>query len=101
MMIRGFGAQPINYQTASADDYLAASPSGEEFDTIFDTVGGRTLDQSFQSVRPYKGHVVSILGWGTHKPGAAQLPRRHLLGGLHPAAAADRTRPRPSRADPH
>lgn len=36
------------------------------FDVIFDTVGGATLDASFASVRRYTGHVVSILGWGTH-----------------------------------
>jgi NADPH2:quinone reductase len=65
-LIRGCGAQPMNYKTASVDDYLAVSPSGEGFDIIFDTVGGATLDQAFQSVRPYTGHVVSILGWGTH-----------------------------------
>jgi NADPH:quinone reductase len=64
--IRGFGAQPISYATTSVDDYIAASPSGEGFDIIFDAVGGSTLDQSFQSVRPYTGHVLSILGWGTH-----------------------------------
>ncbi len=64
--IRGFGAQPMNYKTASIEDYLAVSPSGEGFDVIFDTVGGATLDQAFQSVRPYTGHVLSILGWGTH-----------------------------------
>jgi NADPH2:quinone reductase len=64
--IRGLGAQPMSYKTASVEDYLAVSPSGEGFDIIFDTVGGATLDQAFQSVRPYTGHVVSILGWGTH-----------------------------------
>jgi NADPH:quinone reductase len=64
--IRGFGARPIDYRTASIDDYLAVSPSGEGFDIVFDTVGGATLDQSFQLVRPYVGHVISILGWGTH-----------------------------------
>ncbi len=64
--IRDFGAVPIDYRTASVDDYLGISPSGEGFDIIFDTVGGETLDQSFRIVRPYVGHVVSILGWGTH-----------------------------------
>jgi NADPH:quinone reductase len=36
------------------------------FDVIFDTVGGETLDTSFAAVRTYTGHVVSILGSGTH-----------------------------------
>ena len=30
-----------------------------------DTVGGATLDASFQAARIYGGHVVSCLGWGT------------------------------------
>jgi NADPH:quinone reductase-like Zn-dependent oxidoreductase len=64
--IRRLGALPLDYRAASTDDYLAASPSGDGFDIIFDTVGGPTLDQSFKVVRPYTGRVVSILGWGTH-----------------------------------
>ena len=32
---------------------------------IYDTVGGATLDASFNAVRRF-GHVVSALGWGTH-----------------------------------
>jgi NADPH:quinone reductase-like Zn-dependent oxidoreductase len=36
------------------------------FDVIFDTVGGAALDNSFAAARTYTGHVVSILGWGTH-----------------------------------
>jgi len=39
---------------------------GEEFDIVFDTVGGEVLDASFRAARMYGGHVVSALGWGTH-----------------------------------
>lgn len=67
--IRAFGAEPISYETTAVEDYLAISPSGDGFDIIFDTVGGSTLDQSFQCVRPYVGHVVSVLGWGSHNLG--------------------------------
>lgn len=45
----------------------------EGFDLILDTVGGATLDASFQAVRRF-GHVVSILVWGTHS--LASLPLR-------------------------
>jgi NADPH:quinone reductase-like Zn-dependent oxidoreductase len=38
----------------------------EEFDVVYDTIGGEVLDASFRAVREYGGHVVSILGWGTH-----------------------------------
>jgi len=39
--------------------------NGEGFDVVFDTVGGKVLDASFEAVRR-GGHVVSALGWGTH-----------------------------------
>lgn len=39
---------------------------GEEFDIVYDTVGGALLDASFRAARQYGGHVVSSLGWGTH-----------------------------------
>lgn len=38
----------------------------EEFDIVYDTVGGEVLDASFRAARLYGGHVVSALGWGTH-----------------------------------
>ena len=38
----------------------------EGFDIIFDTIGGASLDMAFEVVKPYEGHVVSCLGWGTH-----------------------------------
>jgi len=60
------GAEPIDYRTTSVEDYVASATGGEGFDVIFDAVGGATLDASFAAVRTYTGHVVSILGWGTH-----------------------------------
>jgi NADPH:quinone reductase len=65
-IIRRLGAEPIDYRATSAAEYVAAATGGEGFDVIFDTVGGSTLDASFESVRTYTGHVVSVLGWGTH-----------------------------------
>jgi NADPH2:quinone reductase len=64
--IRRFGATAIDYTDTTPAEYVADHTGGEGFDTIFDTVGGTTLDASFASVRAYRGHVVSILGWGTH-----------------------------------
>jgi NADPH2:quinone reductase len=65
-VIRRFGATPIDFTTTSAEEYVHDHTGGEGFDVIFDTVGGTTLDASFASVRRYTGHVVSVLGWGTH-----------------------------------
>jgi NADPH:quinone reductase-like Zn-dependent oxidoreductase len=46
-------------------DYVARETQGRGFDIVFDTVGGTTLDASFEAVGR-GGHVVSALGWGTH-----------------------------------
>jgi NADPH:quinone reductase-like Zn-dependent oxidoreductase len=66
-VIRGFGATPIDYIATSVEQYVAAYTNGDGFDVVYDTVGGATLDASFGAVRTYGGHVVSCLGWGTHK----------------------------------
>lgn len=64
--IRSLGAEPIDYHATPVEKYVAAATGGDGFDVVFDTVGGKTLDASFAAVRTYTGHVVSILGWGTH-----------------------------------
>jgi NADPH2:quinone reductase len=63
--IAQLGAMPIDYAKQSVEDYVARHTQGRGFDIVFDTVGGATLDASFNAVRRY-GHVVSALGWGTH-----------------------------------
>lgn len=65
-LISSYGAIPIDYENVSAEQYTEEHTQGEGFDVVFDTVGGDVLDNSFKSVRRYSGHVVSILGWGTH-----------------------------------
>ena len=65
-VVEGYGATPIDYQAMSVDEYVRAFTNGVGFDIVYDTVGGATLDASFQSVRRYTGHAVSCLGWGTH-----------------------------------
>lgn len=66
-MIYGLGATPIDFTTTSVEQYVAACTAGEGFDVVYDTVGGATLDASFVAARTHGGHVVSCLGWGTHK----------------------------------
>jgi NADPH2:quinone reductase len=65
-IVTGYGATPIDYRALSLAEYLATYTNGEGFDVVYDTVGGKTLDDSFISVRRYTGHVLSCLGWGTH-----------------------------------
>jgi NADPH:quinone reductase-like Zn-dependent oxidoreductase len=59
------GATPIDYRESTVEDYVARHTDGRGFDIVYDTVGGATLDASFQAVRRF-GQVVSCLGWGTH-----------------------------------
>jgi NADPH:quinone reductase len=63
----GYGAIAIDYRATTVEAYVAEHTGGEGFDIVYDTVGGTTLDESFQAVRTYTGHVVSCLGWGIHK----------------------------------
>jgi NADPH:quinone reductase len=63
-VIERLGAVFID-RTESPSDYMARLTEGRGFDRVYDTVGGASLDASFQAVRRF-GHVVSCLGWGTH-----------------------------------
>jgi len=66
-VIEGYGATAIDYRTMPVADYVQTYTGGEGFDIVYDTVGGTTLDASFEAVKPCHGHVVSALGWGTHE----------------------------------
>jgi len=63
--IERLGAVAIDYRQMSVEDYVTAYTGGRGFDIVYDTVGGATLDASFNAVCRF-GHVVSALGWGTH-----------------------------------
>jgi NADPH:quinone reductase-like Zn-dependent oxidoreductase len=64
-LIERLGAVAIDYRAGSVEDYVARYTEGRGFDIVYDTVGGATLDASFNAVRRF-GHVVSALGWGSH-----------------------------------
>jgi NADPH:quinone reductase len=65
-IVEGYGATAINYLEVPVEKYVNDLTAGEGFDIVYDTIGGTTLDNSFQSVKRYTGHVISCLGWGTH-----------------------------------
>jgi NADPH:quinone reductase-like Zn-dependent oxidoreductase len=65
-IVRNLGATPINYQSISPAEYMEKHTGGRGFDIVYDTVGGATLDASFQIAKRYTGHVLSALGWGSH-----------------------------------
>lgn len=65
--VKAYGATPIDYRASTVAQYVAEhTAGGKGFDIVYDTVGGATLDASFTAARKYGGHVVSVLGWGTH-----------------------------------
>jgi NADPH:quinone reductase-like Zn-dependent oxidoreductase len=64
-VIEGFGAVAIDHHATSVEQMVETHTGNQGFDVVLDTLGGRVLDASFQAVRRH-GHVVSILGWGSH-----------------------------------
>nr|GAJ36193.1 zinc-type alcohol dehydrogenase-like protein SE1777 [Bradyrhizobium sp. DOA9] len=62
--IEGLGAVFIDRSTP-VEAYVAHHTGSRGFDIVYDTVGGKVLDASFEAARRF-GHVVSALGWGTH-----------------------------------
>jgi NADPH:quinone reductase-like Zn-dependent oxidoreductase len=65
-IVEGFGAVPIDYRSLTVGEYVAAHTGGKGFDIVYDTVGGATIDASFEAVKRYTGHVLSCLGWSSH-----------------------------------
>jgi NADPH:quinone reductase-like Zn-dependent oxidoreductase len=65
-VVRDLGAEAIDALATTVQEYVESATGGLGFDVIFDTRGGATLDASFGAVREHTGHVVSILGWGSH-----------------------------------
>jgi NADPH:quinone reductase-like Zn-dependent oxidoreductase len=65
-IVEGLGANAIDYRSTPVEEYVNTSTGGKGFDIVYDTIGGATLDASFNSVKRYTGHVLSSLGWGTH-----------------------------------
>jgi NADPH:quinone reductase len=65
-LVEQFGATPVDYQSMTVDEYVRSFTDGLGFDIVYDTVGGTTIDASFNAVRRYTGHVLSCLGWSTH-----------------------------------
>lgn len=65
-IVERFGATPVDYHSSTVDEYVRLFTDGVGFDIVYDTVGGSTIDASFEAVRRYTGHVVSCLGWSTH-----------------------------------
>jgi len=64
-VVESLGGTPINYREKTVDEYVLDATMGQGFDVVFDTVGGATLDASFQAAT-IGGQVVSIVNQSTH-----------------------------------
>src|SRR3546814_14581049 len=62
--IASLGATPIDYRSETINQVVARHTAGLGFDIVYDT--GGLLDDAFAAVSRF-GHVVSSLGWGSHK----------------------------------
>ncbi|MBW8684977.1 zinc-dependent alcohol dehydrogenase family protein [Chitinophaga rhizophila] len=65
-IIEWFGATHIDHEVTTIAEYVDKYTRGAGFDIVFDTIGGTTLDASFEAVKQNNGHVISSLGWGSH-----------------------------------
>jgi len=84
-IVKDFGATPIDYKTATVEDYVNQYTDGKGFDIIYDTVGGQSLDDSFKAIRHY-GQIASCYAFGTHTLATSSLRSASLHGVfvLHP-----------------
>ena len=55
----------IHYKQTGVEEYVQSQTDGTGYDVVFDTVGGKCLDDSFQAAR-IGGNVVSIAARSTH-----------------------------------
>lgn len=78
-IVEGYGATAIDYRSCSVADYVAAHTGGEGFDVIYDTVGGASLDASFEAIAPY-GHIASCAAFGQHALASGSLRGMTLSG---------------------
>ena len=71
-LISELGATPLDYTTASSDDIIAASPEGQGFNIVYDTVGGPVLEASLSMTTHY-GHITSCAAFGNHHLASSSL----------------------------
>ena len=64
-IVEELGGIPIDYKKTTVNDYTSLYTGGDGFDVVYDTIGGDTLDRSFQAVK-YYGNIASCVGFGTH-----------------------------------
>jgi len=71
-LIAQLGATPLDYNLLSAQDIINSHTAGKGFDIVYDTVGGKVLDDSLGMARHY-GHITSCAAFGEHKLAVSSL----------------------------
>ena len=63
---RDLGADDIiNYREQTVEQYVETITNGQGFDIVYDTIGGKNLDNSFAAARN-KGQVINIIAFIAH-----------------------------------
>lgn len=78
-IVEGYGATAIDYRSVSVEQYVKQHTDDKGFDVIYDTVGGKSLDDSFAAIRHY-GHIASCAAFGTHNLATGSLRSSTLTG---------------------
>ncbi|NNA55706.1 zinc-dependent alcohol dehydrogenase family protein [Pseudomonas koreensis] len=78
-IVEGYGATAIDYKNVPVEQYVSQFTDGKGFDVVYDTVGGKSLDDSFAAIRLY-GHVTSCAAFGTHNLATGSLRSATLSG---------------------
>ncbi|MEB0047604.1 MULTISPECIES: zinc-dependent alcohol dehydrogenase family protein [unclassified Pseudomonas] len=78
-IVESYGATAIDYNASRVADYVEAHTAGQGFDVIYDTVGGASLDASFEAIAHY-GHIASCAAFAQHSLAVGSLRCATLSG---------------------
>lgn len=78
-IVEQLGATPIDYHSTTVEDYVSQYTDGKGFEVIFDSAGGKSLDDSLAAIAPY-GHIASCAAFGTHNLATSSLRCATLTG---------------------
>lgn len=78
-LIAKLGATPLDYNALSAEEIVNTCTAGLGFDIVYDTVGGKVLQNSLGMARHY-GHITSCAAFGEHNLAVSSLRCATLSG---------------------
>ncbi|MFV3383242.1 zinc-dependent alcohol dehydrogenase family protein [Pseudomonas sp. NY15354] len=78
-LVEQLGAVPIDYHSSTVEQYISRHTQARGFEVIFDSAGGKSLDDSLAAIAPY-GHIASCAAFGTHNLATSSLRCATLTG---------------------